>query len=126
MNLLSQAPAGALSATHRCSLKFTHPIPPLFSHRRPTKVSTTNPIHGPKNRPKPLTLANAESSSGDGAPSQTNTATTSTSGSNNGSSSFGPDDGITFVGQDTVPLEGVIQFEKPDSSSFSDKLNKWG
>ncbi|XP_009610223.1 uncharacterized protein [Nicotiana tomentosiformis] len=126
MNLLSQAPAGALSATHRCSLKFTHPIPPLFSNRRPTKLSTTNPIHGPKDRPKPLTLANAESSSGAGAPRQTNTATTSTSGSNNGSTSFGSDDGITFVGQDTVPLEGVIQFEKPNSSSFSDKLNKWG
>ncbi|KAK4352223.1 hypothetical protein RND71_027741 [Anisodus tanguticus] len=66
------------SATHRSSLKFTHPIPSLFCHhRRPTKL---NPIHGPL---KPLTLANAESG-------------------------------------------GVIQFEKPDSNSFSDKLNKWG
>ncbi|MCE2055303.1 hypothetical protein HAX54_042372 [Datura stramonium] len=123
MNLLTQAPAGALSATHCCSLKFTHPIPPLFSHRRPTKISTNNSIHGPNNRPKPLILANAESSSsGAGAPRQTSTATTSTAGS----SSFSPDDSISFVGQDSIPLEGVIQFEKPDSSSFSDKINKWG
>ncbi|XP_055834705.1 uncharacterized protein LOC129903224 [Solanum dulcamara] len=130
MNLLTQAPAGALSATHRCSLKFTHPIPPLFSHRRPTQISTKNPIHVSKNGPKPLTLANAESSSsGAGAPRQTSTATASTAGSsssNNGSSSFSPDDSISFVGQDSVPLEGVIQFEKPDSNSLSDKINKWG
>ncbi|KAJ8541217.1 hypothetical protein K7X08_002033 [Anisodus acutangulus] len=79
------------SATHRCSLKFTHPIPPLFCHhRRPTKL---NPIHGPL---KPHTLANAES----GGPRQ--------------------------IYPLFVPLEGVIQFEKPDSNSFSDKLNKWG
>ncbi|XP_060199290.1 uncharacterized protein LOC132627744 [Lycium barbarum] len=110
MNLLSQALPGALSATHRCSLKFTHPIPPLFTHRRPTKLS---PINGPL---KPLTIVNAESSSG-----QSSTVTTTS-----GSSSFGPDEPISFVGQDSVPLEGVIQFEKPDSNNFRDKLNKWG
>ncbi|KAJ8537824.1 hypothetical protein K7X08_014364 [Anisodus acutangulus] len=114
MSLLTQAPTGALSATHRCSLKFTHPIPPLFSHRRPTKL---NPIHGPF---KPLTLANAESC----GPRQS--STTGSSGSDSGSSSFSSDESISFVGQDSIPLEGVIQFEKPDSNSFTDKLNKWG
>ncbi|XP_049365165.1 uncharacterized protein LOC125829976 [Solanum verrucosum] len=130
MSLIAQAPAGALSATHRCSLTFTHPVPPLFSHRRPTQISTKNPIHGSKNGPKPITLANAESSSsGAGAPREASTATTSTAGSSNssnGSASFSPEDSISFVGQDSVPLEGVIQFEKPDSNSISDKINKWG
>ncbi|KAH0695339.1 hypothetical protein KY285_022436 [Solanum tuberosum] len=130
MSLLAQAPAGALSATHRCSLTFTHPVPPLFSHRRPTQISTKNQIHGSKNGPKPITLANAESSSsGAGAPREASTATTSTAGSSNssnGSASFSPEDSISFVGQNSVPLEGVIQFEKPDSNSISDKINKWG
>ncbi|XP_004238074.1 uncharacterized protein [Solanum lycopersicum] len=130
MSLLAQAPAGALSATHRCSLTFTHPIPPLFSHRRPTQISTKNPIHGSKNGQKPITLANAESSSsGAGVPREASTATTSTVGSSNssnGSASFSTEDSISFVGQDSVPLEGVIQFEKPDSNSISDKINKWG
>ncbi|CAN4122516.1 unnamed protein product [Withania somnifera] len=105
-HLLTHTPTGALSATHRCSLQFTHPIPPLFSHRRgPNKLNS--PIHGPL---KPLTLVNAESSSSSGL-----------SSSDNGSG-----DSISFVSQESVPIEGVIQFEKPDSSSFSRKINKWG
>ncbi|KAF9617678.1 hypothetical protein IFM89_037912 [Coptis chinensis] len=37
---------------------------------------------------------------------------------------FSPlEDETIFVGDDRVPLEGVIQFDKPD---FSEKINKWG
>ncbi|KAF3659853.1 hypothetical protein P3S67_011951 [Capsicum chacoense] len=118
MNLLTQAPAGALSATHRCSLKFTHPIPPLFTHRRPNNITF----------PKPLTLTNAGPGENRESSTATSTSTTSDgfSGSDNGSGSLRSDEPISFVGQDSVPLEGVIQFEKPDSSSLSDKINKWG
>ncbi|PHT50980.1 hypothetical protein CQW23_10727 [Capsicum baccatum] len=118
MNLLTQAPAGALSATHRCSLKFTHPIPPLFTHRRPNNITC----------PKPLTLTNAGPGENRESSTATSTSTTSDgfSGSDNGSGSLRSDEPISFVGQDSVPLEGVIQFEKPDSSSLSDKINKWG
>ncbi|KAF3672791.1 putative growth-regulating factor 6-like [Capsicum annuum] len=118
MNLLTQAPAGALSATHRCSLKFTHPIPPLFTHRRPNNITF----------PKPLTLTNAWPGENRESSTATSTSTTSDgfSGSDNGSGSLRSDEPISFVGQDSVPLEGVIQFEKPDSSSLSDKINKWG
>ncbi|KAI3465230.1 hypothetical protein Pfo_021893 [Paulownia fortunei] len=109
--LLSQA-AGAggalLSSTHHCSLKFVHPIPPLFSKRRPNfSVSR---------RLKPLTLANAaDSSRGASTKPTTSTVPFDDQGSNSNS--------ISFVGQPNVPLEGVIQFEKPNSTSL---LAKWG
>ncbi|KAL3505035.1 hypothetical protein ACH5RR_034876 [Cinchona calisaya] len=103
--LSSQAPGGgaaaAVTCTHRCSLKFTNPIPSLFSnHRKPPKFPTTST----NNFPKPLTVANA---------SNTN---------------FNDEDNniaITLVGEKDVPLEGVIQFEKPISSSSS-LISKWG
>ncbi|KAI3460130.1 hypothetical protein Pfo_016793 [Paulownia fortunei] len=111
--LLSQAAAGGgafLSSTHHCSLKFAHPVPPLFSKRRPN-VSISRHL-------KPLTLANAADSSG-GAATKTTTSSSSTT--------VPPDDegsnSIAFVGQENVPLEGVIQFEKPNSTSL---LAKWG
>ncbi|GLT71396.1 hypothetical protein SLA2020_434200 [Shorea laevis] len=104
MLMLSQAPSGALSAK-RCSLssspipKFSKPNPLLFSNRKP-RVS-----------PKPflnLTLATKQdisSSSTTPAPLQN-------------------DEETVFVGQENIPLEGVIQFDKPTSSSS--RLNKWG
>ncbi|KAG8369138.1 hypothetical protein BUALT_Bualt15G0120200 [Buddleja alternifolia] len=98
-----------LSSTHQCSLKFAHPIPHLFSKRRRN-------CSIPRRRRlllKPLTLANASDS--------TTTKPTSTSvpldGDGDGSNS------ISLVGQENVPLEGVIQFEKPN---FTSLLAKWG
>ncbi|XP_010500170.1 PREDICTED: uncharacterized protein LOC104777594 [Camelina sativa] len=35
-------------------------------------------------------------------------------------------DETVFVGQENVPLEGVIQFDKPSSSTSSSKFTKWG
>ncbi|KAL8494613.1 hypothetical protein ACS0TY_025449 [Phlomoides rotata] len=114
--LLSPAAAAAaaggalLSSTYHCSLKFVHPVPPLFSKRRPT-FSLSRLL-------KPITLANAAESSSGGT--STKPATT------HPSSSAGPisnSDPISFVGQENVPLEGVIQFEKPNSSAL---LAKWG
>lgn len=110
--LLSQAAGGGggalLSSTHQSSLKFANPIPPLFSkHRRNFSVSR---------RLKPLTLANtAESSSGGAATKPASSATIPVN--DEGPSS------ISLVGREDVPLEGVIQFEKPSSSSL---LAKWG
>ncbi|KAK3004044.1 hypothetical protein RJ639_018356 [Escallonia herrerae] len=118
MFLLSQAPVGggALS-TQRCTLNtapnFTHPIPPLFSCRRPkfslprTTTTTT----------KPLTVVNAESGGGGGPTAATTSKPTAapTAG-----------EPISVVGEDTVPLEGVIQFENPGSSSLAEKINRWG
>lgn len=121
MSLLSSnapagAPAAALSCSHNCSLKFTHPNPPLFyRHRRPPKFPTTSSSFG--RLPKPL-LATPESAghrhctfAGAGPPAAT-------------------DDGkdantITLVGEEDVSLEGVIQFEKPGSST-SNLISKWG
>ncbi|XP_059461608.1 uncharacterized protein LOC132190590 [Corylus avellana] len=105
MLVLSQAPNGALSAK-RCSLsstlipKFSKPNPLLFSNRKP------------RFSPRPLlnlTLATKQdisSSSSTGPPPLQN------------------DEETVFVGQENVPLEGVIQFDKPASSSS--RLNKWG
>ncbi|KZV54519.1 hypothetical protein F511_01317 [Dorcoceras hygrometricum] len=110
--LLSQAAGGGggalLSSTHQSSLKFANPIPPLFSkNRRNFSVSR---------RLKPLTLANAAESSNGAAATKTASSTT-TPVNDEGPSS------IASVGQESVPLEGVIQFEKPNSSS---RLAKWG
>ncbi|EFH70258.1 predicted protein [Arabidopsis lyrata subsp. lyrata] len=35
-------------------------------------------------------------------------------------------DDTVFVGQENVPLEGVIQFDKPSSSTSSSNITKWG
>ncbi|KAL7154910.1 hypothetical protein ABFS83_03G035900 [Erythranthe nasuta] len=111
--LLSQA-AGAggalLSSTHHCSLKSVHPIPPLFSKRRPN-FSVCR-------RLKPLTIANAADSSG--GPSTKTTTSSTVKFEDQGSAAS---NSISIVGQESVPLEGVIQFEKPDSSS---RIAKWG
>lgn len=99
------------SATH-CSLKFVHPVPPLFSKRRPT-LSASRLL-------KPLTLANATESSGGASTKPTTTTTSSSVPFDDQGSNPNP---ISFVGQENVPLEGVIQFEKPESASL---LAKWG
>ncbi|KAK6160580.1 hypothetical protein DH2020_003961 [Rehmannia glutinosa] len=112
--LLTQA-AGAggalLSSTHHCSLKFVNPNPPLFSKRRPNFPLSR--------RLKSLSLANAADSSG-GASTNPTTSSSSTVPFDEQGSNPNP---ISFVGQENVPLEGVIQFEKPNSTSL---LAKWG
>ncbi|XP_068655398.1 uncharacterized protein [Aristolochia californica] len=75
-------------------LLVAHPKPPLFSRPKPKFGST--------NSRKALTLSLAKA---DGGPSP----------------SVRSDESV-FVGQDEVPLEGVIQFEKPD---FYSKFKKW-
>ncbi|GFY85975.1 hypothetical protein Acr_04g0007130 [Actinidia rufa] len=105
------------SAGGRCSFSFppqlTHPHHSysLFAHRRPQFVYQKN--HKTKRFSNPLTVAAADSSGGGPAakagpppPSLTSDDTT-----------------VAFVGEESVPLEGVIQFEKPNSSSL---INKWG
>ncbi|GAA0147258.1 hypothetical protein LIER_07003 [Lithospermum erythrorhizon] len=103
MNLISpSAPTPPtrtrISSTHHHSLKFSHPIPPLFSKSRFIKL--TKPI---------FTVCNAIE--------PTTTTPPSTSPENNP---------ISLVGQEDVPLEGVIQFEKPACSSPYSLINKWG
>lgn len=117
MSLLSSQAAGgaaaaAVSCTHRCSLKFTNPIPPLFSNRRPPKFPFTSSDH----LPKPLTVANAEVEPTTSRPTAAATPTNSTNDGNIP---------VTLVGEKDVPLEGVIQFEKP-SSSPSSIISNWG
>lgn len=114
MLVLSQAPGGALSASKsslRSPTTFTTPNPPLFSKRKPKFAPRLNPA-------KPLNLTLAKAEKGVDSNSTTNqafSASTSTPPFDN--------DQTVFVGQENVPLEGVIQFEKPSSSS---RLNKWG
>lgn len=118
MSLLSrQAPGGAaaaaLSCTHHCSLNFTHPNPPLFSrHRRPPEFPTTSTAR----LPKPLLPASTESTG------RSNTARGGPSAAINDSKEA---NSITLVGEEDVALEGVIQFEKPGSST-SNLISKWG
>ncbi|XVF64228.1 hypothetical protein PTKIN_Ptkin09bG0151800 [Pterospermum kingtungense] len=108
MFLLS-SPTGALSA-RKCSLKFTAPIQPLHSNSATLRRPKFPPS---KNSRKPLHLTLAKADGGlDSAPKQAPPPPP-----------FNNDDTV-FVGQEDVPLEGVIQFEKPTSSSS--RLIKWG
>ncbi|XWS21324.1 hypothetical protein CRYUN_Cryun30bG0045800 [Craigia yunnanensis] len=112
MFLLS-SPSGALSA-RKCSLKFTAPIQPLYSnsatHRRPKFIPSRN-----SGKPLHLTLVKAEGGLDSASASVPNQSSPPPPPFNN--------DDTVFVGQEDVPLEGVIQFEKPSSSS---RLIKWG
>ncbi|KAF3447474.1 hypothetical protein FNV43_RR12660 [Rhamnella rubrinervis] len=114
MLVLSHAPGGALSA-RRCSLRssssFTTPNPPLFSNRKPKFAVRLNPK-------KPLNLTRAKADSGADSNSSTNQAFSRTAAT----PPFDNDQTV-FVGQKNFPLEGVIQFEKPNSSS---SVDKWG
>lgn len=115
MLLLSQTPGGALSARRCCSsfssspLNFAQTNPSLFSKRKRNFV-TANPT-----RTLNLTVAKAE-----GGVDSTSTATKQNLPST--SAAFNNEETV-FVGQESVPLEGVIQFDKPNSSS---RLDKWG
>ncbi|XP_010273579.1 PREDICTED: uncharacterized protein LOC104609068 [Nelumbo nucifera] len=113
MLLLSQAPVRALS-TSNCSFSSPSRIPTL----NPTLFSNSKPKFASRNsrRTINLTVTNAERDGGDSA-SATKQAFSSSS-----QSPYSNDETV-FVGEEAVPLEGVIQFEKPNSPS---KLNKWG
>ncbi|KAG1366667.1 hypothetical protein COCNU_13G004570 [Cocos nucifera] len=114
MLLLSQAPNGALSAK-RCPsssssplLSFSKSNPPLFSKSRPRF-----PSRNPRQRPLHLSLSTAD---GAGEPGPSARPLSSPSFSSP------PEDETVSVGDDGVPLEGVIQFEKPEASN---KLVSW-
>lgn len=111
MLLLSQAPRGALSAKRRTPLKFAHQNPPLFFN------STKPKFNSRKQSTFPLTFAIPE-----GGLDSTSATKQSLSTNNPTPSPSTPNDTV-FVGQEDVPLEGVIQFEKPTSSG---RLEKWG
>ncbi|XP_072991084.1 uncharacterized protein [Typha latifolia] len=110
MLLLSQAPNGALSA-RRCpsaSSYSSKPNHPLFSKSRPRFLSRNS-----RRRTLHLSVSNADGA-GEAGTSTRPLSTPSFSGDK---------DDTVFVGDDGVPLEGVIQFEKP---GFSSKLVSWG
>ncbi|XP_023748945.1 uncharacterized protein LOC111897217 [Lactuca sativa] len=105
---LSQAPAGATTALSTQTLhppKFTHPVHPLFSNRRPKFLSTTTSTSFSNHR---TVIVNADITN----KSKPTTPFTDSE-----------DQPISVVGQENVPLEGVIQFEKPDTSA---RFRKWG
>ncbi|XP_062101760.1 uncharacterized protein LOC133807439 [Humulus lupulus] len=117
MLVLSQASGGVLSA-RSCSLRsspaLTSPNSPLCSNRKSKFVSTRYPY-----KRFPLSLAKAEQ----GVDSTSCTAKQSFSSSPASNSPAFDNDQRVFVGDDNVPLEGVIQFDKPDSYS---RFKKWG
>ncbi|KAK8596945.1 hypothetical protein V6N12_065422 [Hibiscus sabdariffa] len=103
-------PSRALTAK-KCSLKFTVPIQPSTSNsainRRPNFIPSTN-----SQKLLYITLAKAEGGL-DSTPKQSSPPPPPPP--------FGNGDTV-FVGQEDVPLEGVIQFEKPSSSS---RVSEW-
>ncbi|XP_054797728.1 uncharacterized protein LOC129302875 [Prosopis cineraria] len=113
MILISQAPGGALSA--RCSLsspgKFVNANPSLFGNRKPQLLTRRSHI-----KPLQITLAKAEGSVESGSASNSAPASTT-------SSAPSANDEMVFVGGKDVPLEGVIQFEKPSNPA---RFQKWG
>ncbi|KAF5739838.1 hypothetical protein HS088_TW12G01049 [Tripterygium wilfordii] len=109
MLLLSQAPGTALSTTLPSPLKFANPNPTLFANNRKARFCSTRI----RTRRVNITLAKADGGVDSGS------ATKQTPPR---SPPFGSDETI-FVGQESVPLEGVIQFEKTSSSS---RIDKWG
>ncbi|OWM70776.1 uncharacterized protein LOC116214163 [Punica granatum] len=109
MLVLGQAPpGGALSSTKCCSpLTSAAPSPSLFSNRRPKFFSRRGGGGAPSSRKASLALAKAD----DAVDSSTPAAIPP------------PPPPFELVGQEDVPLEGVIQFEKPRTSS---PVDKWG
>nr|GMD80784.1 uncharacterized protein LOC109153188 isoform X1 [Ipomoea batatas]GME19520.1 uncharacterized protein LOC109153188 isoform X1 [Ipomoea batatas] len=104
MNLLLLSGGGGASSLpsyHIYSLKFIHPIPPLFS-------SISNHAFMLKIRPN-------------GASRPTDSTAAPTSPPSNAAG----EDAVSSVTQDRVPLAGVIQKGKPNSNSSS-PISKWG
>ncbi|CAN1156652.1 hypothetical protein LINPERPRIM_LOCUS20325 [Linum perenne] len=128
MMVVSQAPGGGgpLSA-RRCAaaIQFTLPKPPLFPQvAQPTRSSVPKP-----RRRLCLTLCKAD---GGGGLDATTSATRQSIAAETSDPQpttrpslppLGNPDTV-FVGQENVPLEGVIQFDRPNPSSS--RLDKWG
>ncbi|KAK2452664.1 hypothetical protein QL285_000438 [Trifolium repens] len=107
-----QAPCGAMFANYSipCSTKFiTSNSPQQFSINQTPKFTRRSSI-----RTLHLTLAKAERNIDSTSPPKPSSSSTTSSFSN---------DQTVFVGDKDVPLEGVIQFDKPNSSS---RIEKWG
>ncbi|CAK9312494.1 unnamed protein product [Citrullus colocynthis] len=106
---LSQAPAGVLPARRFSlstlpSLKFSNPNP----FRRSRFIPRRNLV-----KPLNITLSKAEGTVDSSKQALSNAPTPPPF----------PTDQTVFVGDENVPLEGVIQFDKPNTSS---RLSKWG
>ncbi|XP_061351496.1 uncharacterized protein LOC133296514 [Gastrolobium bilobum] len=117
MILVSQVPCIAMFA--KCSpsysAKFIAANPLPFLNPSPkfiTRRSSIRPLH--------LTLAKAEG--GIESSSATKSSSSTSTSSPTAPSPFSNDQTV-FVGDEDVPLEGVIQFDKPSSSS---RVEKWG
>ncbi|MQM00274.1 hypothetical protein Taro_033015 [Colocasia esculenta] len=130
MLLLSQAPNGALSA-RRCApaappaiSPFPNPRPPLFSKPRPALPSRSRPARNLR-----LTLASSSPVEGAAEPGPSSSSSSSSSSPVTVSPPpprppfSGGDEKTVFVGQQGVPLEGVIRFDKPGQPS---RLESWG
>lgn len=109
MLMLSQA-LSARECSLRAPLTFTAPNGPLFSRRKSKLAPNFNSRKLPT-----ITLANAERGVDSASATSQSISTSSITPFEN--------DQTVFVGDDNVPLEGVIQFEKPSSST---RLQKWG
>ncbi|CAL1395712.1 unnamed protein product [Linum trigynum] len=126
MMVLSQAPGGALS-TRRCattsSIQFTLRKPPLFPQFAQPSRNSLSDHH---RRRLCLTLSKAEGGGIDATTSATTPPVIEepTPRPSPPPAALGSTDTV-FVGQQNVPLEGVIQFEKPSSASTS-RIEKWG
>lgn len=113
--LVLSSPNGPLSA-RRCTLSSPSPLKFVII---PTSTPYSYPFSIPtSNRRLHLTIAKADG----GLDSASATKPSSPSSPPPPPPPFANED-IILVGQDTVPLEGVIQFEKPN---FSSRLRKWG
>ncbi|XP_043711981.1 uncharacterized protein LOC122660811 [Telopea speciosissima] len=109
MFVLTEAPKGVLSGRRSSLSPLTRfPNPPPFSNPKPSFASRN--LRGNLN----LAVTNAEGG-GDSASASKHTLRTSTTRSS-------PEETL-FVGGETVPLEGVIRFDKPHAFS---QLKKWG
>lgn len=105
-----QPPFGAMFSNSSISLSSTKFItsisPQQFFNNQPPKFNTIRTFI----KPLHLTLAKAEGNIDSSSPTKP-------------SSSFANDQTV-FVGDKDVPLEGVIQFDKPNNSSS--RIEKWG
>ncbi|XP_071711038.1 uncharacterized protein [Rutidosis leptorrhynchoides] len=118
---LTQPPTGAGASTTTTALstqtlyppKFIQPNPPLFTNRRPKFLSSSS-----SSSSSTTSLSNLRNVivSAD----VTNKSNKQTSA---GFSESDEQPSISVVSQENVPLEGVIQFEKPDTNS---RFRKWG
>nr|XP_043615481.1 uncharacterized protein LOC122587390 [Erigeron canadensis] len=110
LNLTPPPTGGTTTALSTQTLhppKFTHPNPPLFSNRRPKFLSTSSSNH---NNLLKSVIVNAD-------------VTNKSKASTGFQDSNDEQQRISVVSQENVPLEGVIQFEKPDTTS---RFRKWG